>query len=153
MSVKQLSVFLDNSPGTLSKFTQLMASANVNMIALTIADTTSFGILRCLVAQSAETLKIIANAGYSARLTSVIAAVVPDKPGGLAGVLETLAARGVSIEYCYSFAHGLTIADIGNDASSGAALVLQVDDISKAEEILEKNGVKLLSMDSFALIA
>ena len=149
MPIKQVSVFLDNSPGTLSRFTSLIANNGINMIALTIADTTSFGILRCLVNDPVEAMRIISDAGYSVRLADVIAAVVPDKPGGLSGVLSLLAKHGVSIEYCYSFAYGFH-GSFNGEEMRGAALVLQADDIDKAEGILARNRVAMLELDKFA---
>ncbi|MDR1570422.1 MAG: amino acid-binding protein [Oscillospiraceae bacterium] len=150
MSVRQISVFIENSPGKLAAFTRLLGEGNIDLLALTIADTTSFGILRCLVADPDEACRVITKAGYSARLTDVLAAVVPDKPGGLADVLITLADEGVSLEYCYSFARetaGQSFAQNG-----GAALVLRVDDLERATLALSSRGVPLINQDQIAAL-
>ncbi|GHV27384.1 amino acid-binding protein [Clostridia bacterium] len=134
MSIRQISVFLENSPGKLAAFTRILGDNSVDMQALTIADTTSFGILRCLAVDSDAALGVITKAGYAARLTEVIACVVPDRPGGLANVLTILADANISVEYCYSFAHG----------EKGAALALRVDDLAKAESVLTGAHITML---------
>lgn len=141
MSVRQVSVFIENSPGQLAAFTRLIAQSGIDLAALSIADTSSFGILRCLVADPDEAVRTVTNAGYSARVTDVAAAIVPDKPGGLADVLTLLADDGISLEYCYSFARGV---------NGEAALVLRVDDLARAEAALSSKGVTLLDHTQIA---
>ena len=91
MYVKQISVFLENSTGTLAELTQLLGEKGIDLIALSIADTEHYGILRAIVSDTDKAVSELKNAGYSVKLTDVLAVSVPDKPGGLSVVLEALA--------------------------------------------------------------
>ena len=100
--IQQLSVFLQNEPGKLAAITTALAEGGIDLRALSIADTTDFGILRMLVSDAAKARAILEQKRYSASVTAVTIAAVPDVPGGLAGVLTMLASEGVDIEYMYS---------------------------------------------------
>lgn len=134
--VKQISVFVENRKGRLASVTEMLGQEGVDLIALSIADTTDFGIIRCIVSDPEKTLQLIKSNGYSARLTDVLVAEVPDKPGGLAGVLKTLDEAGLSVEYLYSFVrtHG-----------KNALILLRVEDVEAAAKVLCAGGIKLLS--------
>lgn len=136
--VKQISVFIENTPGKLAAFTKLLGDHHIDLISLSIADTTNFGILRGIVADYERAEKLIAQAGYTVCLTDVLAVSVPDVPGGLASVLRTLGESGISIEYLYSFVR---------DAGQHAYIIFRVEEIDRAERILTENGVRLLSQD------
>ena len=89
MYVKQISVFIENTPGRLAHFTKLLGDNNIDLVSLSVADTTHFGILRGIVADYEKAVKLISDNGYTVKLTDVLAVSVPDHPGGLAEVLET----------------------------------------------------------------
>jgi hypothetical protein len=126
--VEQLSVFLENSSGRLAELTRALGEAGIDMHALMVADTESFGIVRiiCDTPRAARTL--LEDRGFSVTLTPVIAVEVPDRPGGLADVLEALGRAGKNVEYAYCFV----------EPSGDAAVdVLKVDDVSAVETLAE----------------
>lgn len=135
MVVKQVCVFLENTPGKLAEFTKMLGDKGINLISISIADTSSFGILRAIVSNPVETLKIIEQAGYTARITQVLAAKVPNRPGSLAEVLDILAKSGISVEYLYSFKRNLT---------EDALIIISTSQLYEAVQTLESNAVKLL---------
>ncbi len=138
MYVKQISVFIENTPGRLADFTRLLGENRIDLVSLSIADTTHFGILRGIVADYERAEKLISEAGYTVRLTDVLAASVPDEPGGLAKVLGMLSENGISIEYLYSFVR---------NAGKNALIIFRVEEIEKAAQVLKDNGVRLLAQE------
>ena len=143
MYVKQISVFIENTPGRLADFTRLLGENQIDLVSLSIADTTHFGILRGIVADYERAEKLIAEAGYTVRLTDVLAASVPDVPGGLAKVLGMLSENGISIEYLYSFVR---------NAGKNALIIFRVEELDKAAQVLEGNGVRLLTQEEVRLL-
>lgn len=138
MYVKQISVFLENTKGSLSGLTKLFAEKGIDLIALSIADTEHYGILRCIVADTDKGVSVLREAGYTVRLTDVLAVCVPDKPGGLAEVLDMLCQADISVEYVYSFVRS---------TGSYALVIFHLSDLQKAEELLAGKGVKLLGLE------
>lgn len=138
MYVKQISVFIENTPGRLADFTRLLGDHKIDLVSLSIADTTHFGILRGIVADYQRAEKIIREAGYTVRLTDVLAASVPDEPGGLAKVLGMLSENGISIEYLYSFVR---------NAGRNALIIFRVEEIEKAAQVLRDHEVRLLTQE------
>lgn len=136
--VKQLSVFLENSRGRLAHMTRVLGEAGVDLLALSIADTTNFGILRAIVKDNDAAVAALKAAGYTVNLTEVLAVTVPDRPGGLAEVLELLYGGGVSVEYLYSFVR---------NPKEYALILFKVDDVAAAGEILRAGGIRTLSQD------
>ena len=134
--VKQLSVFLENSKGRLAEMTNVLKDASVNLLALSIADTTNFGILRAIVSDDEKAIEVLHQAGYTVHLNEVIAAVVPDKTGGLADILASLNDGNVSVEYLYSFVR---------TPGDHALILFKVDDVETAKDIFGKNNIKLLA--------
>jgi len=124
MKATQISVFLENRPGRLLHLLEVLAAANVNCQALSVADTADFGIARIMVDDVERAMKAIREAGLTAATTEVLRAEVPDTPGGLMrAVIEPLAKAGVNIEYIYAY----------SERSEGkAVVVLKVDDIGRA---------------------
>ncbi|MEG0766544.1 MAG: ACT domain-containing protein, partial [Clostridia bacterium] len=122
----------------LAEFTRLLGEAGIDLISLSIADTTNFGILRCIVADYQRAAKLIAEGGYTVRITEVLAAVVPDRPGGLAGVLGILVEAGISIEYLYSFVR---------HAGHNALLIFRVEALEQAAQVLIAHGVELIAQE------
>ena len=143
MSVKQISVFIENAPGKLAAFTRMLGEKGIDLVSLSIADTTSFGILRGIVADYEAAVKIIEEAGYTARLNDVLAVEVPDRPGGLAGILTLLGESGIEIEYLYSFVR---------NKSDKALIVFRVADIEKAVQILKAHQVKCLNQEDIGKV-
>lgn len=103
MFIKQLSVFVENKSGRLAEITAVLAGAGIDIRALSIADTTNFGILRIIVDKPFEAETALKEAGLTVSLTSVLAIGIPDEPGGFAAAMKALAAAGVGVEYMYAF--------------------------------------------------
>ncbi len=106
MKIHQLSLFLENRPGQLKVPCRALAQAGVDIITSTLADTAQFGIFRIIVKDWERAKKVLEEAGSVVKVTEVLAIEVPDKPGGLAGVLEAFDVAGLGIEYMYAFASG-----------------------------------------------
>ncbi len=134
--IKQISVFVENKKGRLAKITEVFGEGSVDLIALSIADTTNFGIMRCIVSEPEKAIAMLKANGFTASTTDVIVAEVTDKPGGLAKVLQLLDAADISVEYLYSFVR---------TPNENALILFRVEDIEKAVKSLEEGGVKLLS--------
>jgi len=136
MAIKQISVFLENKAGRLAEVTRILGENNININALSIADTAEFGILRLIVTDPDKVLDVLDKAGFSVSSTDVIAIAVDDKPGGLSISLKYLEDEKIDIEYIYAF--------VGK--TSGQALViLRVQDWQKSTEILQNKGIKVLT--------
>ena len=131
MIIRQLSVFLENKPGRLCAATDALAREGINLSALTVADTSEFGILRLIVDQPDRAKEILAKAGVVARLTDVLAVAMDDAPGGAVGILHLLSDAGLNIEYMY--------ACVGKD-SGKAIMIVRTDDTELAANILHRGG-------------
>lgn len=138
MFVKQISVFIENTKGSLSRLTRLLSKGGVDLIALSIADTENYGIMRCIVSDTDEGVKIMREAGYVARLTDVLAVSVPDQPGGLAHVLTLLNAADVSVEYLYSFVR---------NTGTNALVIFRLNDNQRGARVLQEGDITLLSQE------
>ena len=103
MTINQISVFLENTPGQLAEFTRLLEKAQIDMRALSIAETQDFGILRLIVDDPYKTVSVVKDAGYICSITPVLAVEITDKPGSLVKMLTALSGGGVNIEYTYAF--------------------------------------------------
>ena len=103
MYVKQISVFLENRAGSLAGVTRLLGENGFDLMSLSIADTTDFGILRGIVADYKKAQTVLQDAGYSVKVSDVLCVSVPDHPGALANVLSILSENGIGLEYLYSF--------------------------------------------------
>ena len=136
MKVKQLSVFVENQPGRLAAVAKSLGQAGINMMAMTIAETREFGVVRMIVADWEKGMKILKDAGFTVTTTEVLAIEVLDQPGALAKVLESFVQRGLNIEYMYAF-----VAKRGN----AAILVFRFDDTDKAAAALKGTEVKVLT--------
>lgn len=136
MLVKQISVFLENKSGRLAEVTRIFGSNDINISALSIADTTDFGILRLIVNNPEKAENILKENGFTVSNTSVIAIAVADKPGGLAAALDMLDAEAISIEYMYAF--------VGKTTNE-ALVILKVNDPVRAIESLTRKNIRVLS--------
>lgn len=138
MLIKQISIFVENKPGRLSEVTSVLAKNNINIRALSIADTTDFGILRIIVNNPTQALSVLKEAGFTVSVTNVIAATLKDEPGALANILTILTDADIAVEYTYAF--------IGN-VSSEAYVIIRIEENEKAIEALTAKGVVLLTED------
>lgn len=137
MSVKQISVFIENKKGKLAEATRYIADQDINLKALSIADTQDFGILRIICEDPDKTIQVLSDAGYICNVTDVLAVCISDKPGSLAGVLEVLAEAHVSVEYTYAFI----------SAKIDAYMIFRVDDNQAAAAALAGAGVKTVNQE------
>jgi hypothetical protein len=131
MIIKQISIFMENATGRLADVTALLAQAGINLRAISIADTTDFGILRMVADQPDAAVQVLKAAGFTARETDVIGVEVPDHPGELARIMALFRDEGVGIEYLY--------ASLEHKADN-AVIVIKVDDVAAGMAMLEKHG-------------
>lgn len=138
MFIKQISVFLENTPGTLRDLTGLLGRGGIDLMALSIADTQNFGIVRMIVAddQVDPALEILRSNGYTCRVNNVICAVVEDHPLGLHDLLVTIQDIDVSVEYLYSFLRA---------TGDKALIILRLSEQDESVKKLAAHGVKILS--------
>ena len=136
MKIAQISVFLENRKGRLFEVCSLLGAGSVNIRALTIAETESFGVLRIVVDKTKEALKLLSEKGFVANLTDVVAVEVGDQPGGLATVLKVFNDNDVNIEYMYGFVEKF---------SDKALLVFRFEDAEQAQKILTANDIKVVT--------
>ena len=139
MTVKQLSVFVENRPGRLSTITNLLGNAGVNIRAMSIADTKDFGILRLIVDDCEKAQQVLKDNSFAVTITNVMAISIPDKPGGLAAAMDCLYKDNISVEYMY--------AAFINATDGTAYLILRVDKTDEAVTALTEGGYKLVSDD------
>lgn len=136
MKVKQISVFLENKSGRLAQVTALLGKNSINIRALSIADTTDFGILRLIVNDPDQAYRVLKEKGLTVAFTDVIAVEVADEPGGLARILQLLDRAGVNIEYLYAFVQ---------KASNAALVVFRVEQLDEAVKELQENGIRVMT--------
>ena len=141
MKVKQLSLFLENKPGSLSRPVKLLAKAKLNILTLSIADTQQFGILRCVLRDWERAKQLLEKEGFVVKVSDLVAIEVADAPGGLADILEILEKTGVNLEYMYGF----TLKREGK-----GVLAFRFDDPDRAIAALQKKGINpIRSVDLF----
>lgn len=136
MKIRQLSVFLENKSGRLANVTRALSDANVNILALSLADTSDFGILRIIVDQVEKAESVLKQNGFVCTANDVTAVEVDDRPGGLARILELLLAKEINVEYMYAFSEKRT---------GRAALIFRFDDAEKAVRHLEDAGINVFA--------
>jgi len=136
MTVKQLSVFVENKPGKLMEALEALAESGIDLRAISLADTSDFGILRAIVNRPDHAYEVLSESGFLVKTNNVLAVVIGDKPGGLASVVRLLSEAKVNIEYTYAFvAH----------SRDHAYVILRVDNNNEAVDVLNKNEVTLLT--------
>ncbi|MBN1482867.1 ACT domain-containing protein [candidate division KSB1 bacterium] len=135
MQVRQISVFMENRAGRLQEITSILAKANINLRALSLADTSDFGILRLIVDRPDDAVKILRTEGFTIRENTVIACAIADHPGGLNSILNVLTKEGISIEYMYGF--------LGKHKDE-AVMIIRVENTETAIETLLEGGFTLL---------
>ena len=134
MRAKQLSIFLENKSGRLTEVTEALGKSGVNLTAMSIADNSDFGILRCIVSDPEKAYKVLKEEHFAVKITDVIGFTCPNTSGSLAVVLKYLSDRGVFIEYMYSFANG----DVAN-------IVIRPTDLQACDKLLEQKKVDLIA--------
>ncbi|HEX9400939.1 MAG TPA: amino acid-binding protein [Anaeromyxobacter sp.] len=144
MKIRQLSLFLENRSGQLRIPCKVLGDAGIDILTMSLADTQQFGILRLIVKDWEKAKAALEAAGIVVNVTEVLAVDVPDRPGGLASVLESFEKAGLGIEYMYALA-------AGRERGNFATLVFRLADPERASKLLSEAGVKLLgSQELFA---
>ena len=142
MKVEQLSIFLENKVGRLAEVTTILAQAGINIKALSLADTSEFGILRLIVDKSELAQTALKEKGITVGRTGVVAVEVSHTPGGLNNILQILEKRGVNVEYMYGFPY----------QSAEAIIIFRFDRTELAVEILQQNGVRIFTGDELCQV-
>ncbi len=135
-TIKQISIFVENQPGKLAELTRLLADADIDLRTLSLADTRDFGILRVIVNKPDETEKLLKANEWTYKTADVIGVKLPDRPGGVAEVLEAINEAGVNVEYMYAFV---------NRIPGRADTVFRVDDIETTLKALTAKGIEILT--------
>jgi hypothetical protein len=135
MKLPQLSVFLENRPGSLMEPLKVLADANINLVSISLADTEQFGILRLVLKDWEFAKSVLEKDGWVVNVSDVVAVDVDDQPGGLAKMLDILAEAGINIEYMYAFALRRNVK---------AVLLFRFEDPDAAIEVLEKAGIGIV---------
>ncbi len=141
MAVKQIAIFIGNQTGSLSEVTGLLANANIDIRAMSISETTDFGILRLIVDDTDAATDALAKNGTVYTVNEVVAAELPDVPGGISGVIAVLSKNDINIEYLYAFV---------GVSGKHAWVVLRVADNAKAEAVLTEGGYRTLTADQLS---
>ena len=136
MLIRQLSLFLENRPGQLKVPVKALGDAGIDILTMSLADTQQFGILRLVVKDWERAKKVLDEAGVVVNVTDVLAVDVPDRPGGLAGVLEAFEKAGLGIEYMYAFAT--------RERGNYATLLFRLEEPERAAKLLAQQGVRLV---------
>ena len=135
MKIKQLSLFLENKPGSLSGPCRLLAQSGINIFTLALADTQQFGILRLILRDWEKAKATLEKAGCVVKVTEVLAIEVPDRPGGLAEVLETVEKANINVEYMYAFTE---------KQENKGVLVFRFDNPDKAIDVLKAKAINVI---------
>ncbi|MDY6849848.1 MAG: ACT domain-containing protein [Geoalkalibacter sp.] len=136
MKVEQISIFIENKSGRLAEVTDVLGKAGVNIRALSLADTSDFGILRLIVDKTDQAQKALKEKGFTVNKTEVVAVEVPDRPSGLCGILQILDSAGVNVEYMYAFVER---------CGQNAVIIFRFDDTEGAIRVLTEKGVAVLA--------
>ena len=136
MKIKQLSLFLENRPGALSRPVRLLAKAKFNIVTLSIADANQFGILRLILRDWEKAKKLLEKAGFVVRVTDMVAVEVSDQPGGLAKILEVVEKAGLNVEFMYAFTE---------KRENKAILIFRFDDPDHAIKILRQRNLNVVA--------
>ncbi len=133
MKIRQISIFLENQPGRLSKLCQILADAGVNLSTLMLSEAGEFGLLRVITPEPDKARAVVEKAGYAVTSSDVLAIQIPDKPGGLASVLTVLDWHNISVEYMYAFAC----------RTGRAIMIIRFSDLDRAIDVLQKAGTNV----------
>lgn len=136
MSVKQISVFIENKKGSLAEVTNFIAKSNINLRALSIADTQDFGILRIITDDPDSARELLREEGYTVTATKVLAVELSDEPGSMAKILNVLSEADIAVEYTYAFMSNI---------KDKAYMIFRVDDYHKAADVLVAAGISVIN--------
>lgn len=139
MSIKQISVFVENKPGAMSAMTGVLAENNIDMRALSLAETADFGIVRIIVDNVYAATTVLKDAGYIHSVTDVLGVAIPNVPGGVNKVLNVLEDAGINIEYMYAF--------LGKKEKNHAYMIFRVQDDAAATKALMENNIRSLNQN------
>ena len=135
MKIPQLSIFMENRSGRLARIAAVLGNSGINIRAMSLADTSDFGILRLVVSDVGAAEKILKDQGFTVRLSEVIAAAIPDTPGALGNLLTIAEIAGLNVEYMYAFVE---------KKDNEAVLIFRFDDLDRAIETMLESGIKVL---------
>ena len=135
MKTTQVSVFIENRSGRLAKITTALGNAGVNIRAMSLADTSDFGILRLIVSDAAKAAETLKDHGFTVRVSKVIAVAIPDVPGALGNLLSLMELAGLNVEYMYAFVE---------KNMDQAIIIFRFDDTEKAIETLMENDIRVI---------
>ena len=135
MKVDQISIFLENKSGRLAEVTRVLGKAGINIRALSLADTSDFGILRLIVNDSAKAVDVLKTNQFTVSVTQVVAVEVNDRPGGLAHILDILEQEKINVEYMYAFVER---------SSDNAVIIFRFDETDRAIKALTAKGIRVL---------
>ena len=144
MNIKQISVFLENKPGSLNAMTHVLAENKVDMRALSLAETKDFGIARLIVDDLYKATTVLKDANYIHSITPVIGVSIPDEPGGLNKILDALTEGNVNVEYMYAF--------LGGKNSNHAYMIFRVQDDKAAAAALAAKKIKVVEQEEISLL-
>lgn len=134
MTIRQLSVFLENKTGHLNQILSVLAKNDINVIALTVADTSDYGIMRAIVSNPEKALEVLRAEKFTVRVHDILSLEMGAAPGCMSKILDYFTAANICIEYVYAFSYG-----------SKSILIIRTDDFIKAKEIIITNGLKTIS--------
>jgi len=135
MKVEQISIFIENKSGRLAEITRILGDAGINIRALSLADTTDFGILRLIVNDAAKARDVLKQKGFTVNMTEVVAVEVPDTPGGLSSILQVLDKQQINVEYMYAFVER---------CAGNAVIIFRFDETDKAITVLKSESFNIL---------
>ncbi|MEI7817775.1 MAG: ACT domain-containing protein [Desulfuromonadales bacterium] len=135
MKVEQISIFIENKSGRLAEITRILGDAEINIRALSLADTSDFGILRLIVNDCAKANSVLKEKGFTVSKTEVVAVEVPDRPGGLSAILKTLDREEINVEYMYAFVER---------CGGNAVIIFRFDETDKAIAALTAQHFNML---------
>lgn len=138
MCVKQISIFIENKAGRLAEVTAILKNAHVNISALSLADTTDFGVLRMVVNHPDKAEKALKDEGFTVGITEVLAVEVSDEPGGLNKILDPLYENDINVEYMYA---------LGNPKGPNSVTIFRLEDHDRALEIFKQLGIRVISAE------
>ena len=136
MKVEQISIFIENKSGRLAEVARILGDAGINIRALSLADTSDFGILRLIVNDREKAKQILKEKGFTVSKTEVVAVEVPDRPGGLSEILQTLDSESINVEYMYAFVER---------CGENAVIIFRFDETEKAIATLYSKGFNMLN--------
>ena len=143
MNVEQISIFLENKSGRLAEVMGVLYEAGINIRALYLADTADFGILRLIVNDTEKACKALKENGFTVEKTKVVAIEVPDKPGGLSSILNTIKDEGINVEYMYAFVE---------KSGENAIVIFRFDEFPRSIDILRKAGVRIMGGEELSAL-